>query len=283
MALPRKYLIHVTYFSEYLFRVFMSMTNNQRQNLSDYEQKMLCDEKAIHKFVTNEPLEKLLFLYTKIGGEWTLNLGPDEGAIKEAMESTRYQYDHSQKRLDAIEVIIRNQACTLSSRDVMALAVMCAQNCATEVYHISKYTRDMIARSGDIIRRPYDQTIAVANESANIANKMLLEQLNALPLYEETHNLEWNDLRVLSALFDKRNSTMSLGDLSTMTRQPNRKKYVGKTIDKLIGMGLVMSDYKEGEVKAFGTKDNYMITTKGIGKIMEYLYYVWEKGFGTGK
>lgn len=280
MAANRKYLIHIPAFSEYLFRVFMATSEeDKKQLITESERMLIQNEKAIHHFVTNEPLEKLLFIASKLGMEITLNVGPSEKLIEEAIESTRYQYDHDLKRLDSVGVISRHKVCTISSREIMATAIMCAQNCNTSVYHISAYTRYMMAKSGDITKRPYDKTITEANDAALTVNRLLLEQLNALPFWKETTGLDQHDIRILSALFSNRHSSMTLIELATMTRQENKRMYLGKNVDKLMAKGMVISDRKEGDLKAFGKKVHYMITTKGIENIMKYMYYVWENAF----
>jgi predicted transcriptional regulator len=279
MAANRKYLIHIPAFSEYLYRIFMSTSEEDKKVLTESERLLIQDEKSTHHFVTNEPLEKLLFIASKLGLEITMNVGPSEKQINEAIESTRYQYDHDLKRLDSVGVIARHKVCTISSREIMATAIMCAQNCNTDVYHITAYTKDMMARSTDITKRPYDKTIASANDAALTVNKILLEQLNALPYWKQTTDLDQSDMRILSALFAKRHSSMTLLELATMTRQENKKMYLGKNVDRLISLGLIISDRKEGETKAFGKKQHYLLTTKGVEKIMGYLYYVWENAF----
>lgn len=279
MPAYRKYLIHVPYLSEYLYRIFCSLTSQQKNVLTDQEKKLVATQRDIHHFVSNEPMEKLLFMYCKLGYEFTINLGPTPEAIEESMEACTFQYDHDQKRIDAINVITRNKVCVVSSRDVMNIAMMCAQNCATDVYKISTYTENVKLWLDQLKVEPYDKKLSKVSENVSAANKMMLEQLNALATAEEIMNVSFDDLRLLGALYEKRNSSVDVKEISDITRQPNKKRYVFRDLEDLAKRGYVISDKVKGK-KHFGKKLNYMISTKGIQKLMEYHYYVWEKAFG---
>jgi len=277
MAANRKYLLHFPELSEYLYRYFMVLPMSEKMELSYEEQKLIKDDKSIHHFVLNEPMEKLLFLYAKTGGEFTLNLGAP-AAIEEAIESTRYQYDHDQKRLDSIGVITRSNVCSVSSRDVMATAIMCAQNCTTDVYKISLYTAKIVSEKERLYKKPYDAVMDEAHEGVAIVNKLLLEQLNALPWAQEVLGIDDTDIRILAALYNKKNGAMDLTQLSEMARSETKRKYVGRWVEQLEKKGYVTTD-RPKEKKVFGRKISYMISTKGVGVLLRYLYYVWEVAF----
>lgn len=279
MASAKRYLIHVPAFSEHLFRLFMSATDADKAGLSEYERTLLKDRKSIQDFVTCETLEKLLFVASKMGYELSLSIGPTTEAIEAALNATEYQYDSDYKRLDSISAISRAKVSTMSSREIMITSIMCAQNCNMEAHRLTSFTSNMVEKRAFMIKEPFDMNIFKATEAVLTVNKLLLEQLNSLAYWKEMTELDEFDLRILSALFSKKDSALSAGNLVVILRVPSKKRIIVNALERMALSGLVVSDRKPGDKKMFNAKPNYIISTKGIEKIMKYIYYVWQKGF----
>ena len=228
-------------------------------------------------FVTNHTFERLVFLLIKAtGAEILIEIGPSKEAIEESKDACEYQYDHELKRVDAIQSITRNNVCVISSRDIMQIGIMCAQNCATEVYHISQQTWEIKAKTKHL-NKPYDLTLVAAQEDVKRLNRILMEQLNGLSFAEQVLKLDLSELKVLSALYDKKDSSLNAYEIAKNTNQVNRLKFMAREIAKLEDKGMVISDREKTHKHIYGKKINYIITTKGIEAIMKYIYYIFEK------
>lgn len=247
--------------------------------LSQQEREMLSEEKKIVKFCSDSPLEKLLFIYTKLGFSWGITFGPTDEAIQKAIEACEFQYDNSYQRLDAINVIQREDVCAITSSEVMATIMMCAQNCNTAVYNLTYTSRKLKANSGPASKKPYDVQVKEVSEAATVVNRIMLEQLNSLDYARDVLNLNVAKLRILTALFDQRFSAMTVNDLAAVTHQEDKKRYIGGDLDELMKEGYVTNDRDATGKKKFSKLVHYMITGRGIQKIGEYHNYIWERAF----
>jgi len=274
----RRYLIHIPTFSEYLFRAIVSAPEDRLRKLTTEERKMLSDKNAITRFCANGTFESLLFIFTKLGFEWTLSCGPTEESIAKAIEACEYQYDSSLRRLDAIESIQRNSVCVVSSRQVMETIMMCAQNCHTQVYNMTYLTQNLRKYAGPMKQRPYDMQMKEASDSATIVNKLMMEQLNSLEYAEEVLGFNLNKLRLLITLYDSRYSAMTSLDLAKLTHRPDKRLYIGRDLDALETDGYVTSERARKGRKNVANR-HYMLTTKGLQAIGEYHNYIWERAF----
>lgn len=279
MPATRNYLIHLPSFSEYLFRLIMSCPKDRIDKLSQQEREMLSEEKKIVKFCSDSTFEKLLFIYTKLGFSWGITFGPTDEAIQKAISACEFQYDNSYQRLDAINVIQREDVCAITSSEVMATIMMCAQNCNTAVYNLTYTSRKLKANSGPASKKPYDIQIKEVSEAATVVNRIMLEQLNSLDYARDVLNLNVAKLRILTALFDQRFSAMAVSDLAAVTHQEDKKRYIGGDLDDLMKEGYVTSDREATGKNKFSKLVHYMITGRGIQKISEYHNYIWERAF----
>lgn len=275
----RNYLIHIPTFSEYLFRLIMSCPKERLQELSQQERGMLSDEKKVRKFCANSTFEKLLFIYTKLGFSWGVTFGPTDEAIQRAIDTCEFQYDNDLQRLDAINVIQREQVCAITSSDVMATIMACAQNCNTSVYHLTYTSRKLKANSGPASKKPYDEQVKEVSAAATIVNRLMLEQLNSLDYAEEILLLNIKKLKIMMSLYSARFSAMTVNDLAKITAQEDKKRYIGGDLEELMDDGFVTSDRPAEGKKRFGNTVHYMITALGIQKIGTYHNYIWERAF----
>jgi hypothetical protein len=271
----RKYIIHLRIFSEHLFRLLTTLTKERKDLLSTEEKVMLATVEDIRKFCARETFEKQLFIYTKLGEEWTLNFGPEE-AIQETLEACEYQFDHTLHRLDAVDAIVRDNVCCVSSRDVMLLSQMCAQNCKTEGYRLT-YLMTKTKRTTNKLSKAYDIETQEAAESLDLMNKLMLEQLKARWFAQDNLNLGPQELLILLTLFENKNGAYSIKDILLILVAESNKKFVTQHIGKLEEKGFVMSDRKKIGIGRWSKNVYYSITTRGIQIVTDYHFSVLEK------
>lgn len=278
MAVNRRYHIHTKAFSEYMYRIMKNAGAEQKKDMQPNELAHFKDERSINLFVLNEPFEKLLLMATKMGYDWTLLVSPDDEATSQILFNTYNQYAFDRKRIDVTEATARENVCAVSSREVMVIAHMCAQNCQTAVYHLSEYSKDILKRVPNYNKiETHDETIARASGAYNDFAKILLEAVNSFDYVGSTLSLQQDDIRILLAMFVGRNSVLDIPKVSEMTKLGSKKKYVGKHIAKMEEMGLLYGDRREQSVH--GKTIDYILTTKGIKVVMDYISYVHKQTF----
>lgn len=217
----------------------------------------------------------------KVGFDWTIRIYKDSFTADMVEFTTQEQNIYPTHRIDSIEATKRENVCVVSSRDVMFLSNMVAQNCTTKVYEISEFSKDL-AKKGKTIGqlRKWSDEVKQAQEAYELLNDILLEQMNARDYAGGVMGLQTDDLRVLCALYKKRQSAISMREISKLTKSAGLKMYFRKSMEKLMREGLISSSQKEVK-KVWANSSFFMITTKGIGKIMEYQKFVCKNAFGA--
>lgn len=252
----------------------MSCPKERLQNLTQKEREMLKDEVAVNKFCANGTLESLLFILIKLGFEVGLSIGPTQEAIEKAIAACTYQYDSGMQRLDAIEVAKIENVCVVSSRHVMETIMMCAQNCSTDVYKLTYVSKNLKSISGPAHKKPYDIQTKEVSDNLTTVNRLMMEQLIALSYASDILGLSINKILLLSALFNKRHSAMTMAELAKVAQMEDKKKYIGRDLEELVASDYVTSDRPK---KKYAKMVHYMINTRGIQIIGEYHNYIWER------
>lgn len=277
----RRHLIYIPSFSEYAYREIRRATSTQRANLSDADMKILRDDASLKKFVHQAPLEHLITILTKIGKMWDFRFYDQETDADDIEQLTINQFRSPGQRLQAIEKEAKDHVYHMSSMDVMLSAHMASQNVHSNVYEISAKSRMAVnyVRALKTIKKPYSEQIQEAEEANDILNKLLLNQLNSMDWALKTLGLEQVDIRILASLFQKRHSAMTMQDISKDTYFDGSRQYLKKNVEKLEKDGLIMSDAEHGRglrhnKKKYSQRTFYMISSKGVGKMMEYRNYL---------
>jgi hypothetical protein len=271
----RTYTIHLPVFSEYLFRLLTTLPEERLQRLSTEERSKISTVKDIRKMCATETFEKLLFIYTKLGFEWGLTLAPNEKAIKDAMEACRHQYDHDLHRIDAIEAIVREKVCVVSSREVMQMIQMCAQNCLTQNYRLTYLMTK--TRSTKKILQAYDKETKDAEDAIVFMNKLMLEQMKGRWYAQDVLKLSPQELLILLTLYERKKSAISIKNLTLKLNSENNKFFIKKNVISLEKRGLIMSDKAKNGIGRWSQNTYYSINTRGIELIMDYHMNILEK------
>lgn len=272
----RLYTIHLPIFSEYLFRLLTTLPEDRLQRLTVAERGKISTVEDIQRLCATQQLEKLLFIYTKLGFEWTLALAPTEQAIQDAMEACRYQYDSDLHRIDAIERIVREKVCVVSSREVMQLIMMCAQNCLTENYRLT-YLMTKTRRTTGKLTQAYDKETKEASESLSFMNKLMLEQLKGRWYAQDILKISPPELLILLTLYDKKSSAISIKNLQLELESDSNKLIFKRNVQELEARGLIMSDRNKEGIGRWSKNNYYSITTRGIQLAMDYHMHILEK------
>jgi len=285
----RRYRIFHRDFSEYVYRELKGLSTTQKGMLDDDDLKIFKSTTTISDFASNEQLDRLLLMLTKIGKIWSLRIGDQDSNFEEIEFATINQFDSVEKRVDATEAIAREGAFYMSSNEIMMSSMMCAQNISSPVYKLAVNSRDIASKtsSAKSVRIPYDEQVAKSVAGWEDLSKMLLAQLNAIDWALQTLSLETDEIRILAALFVRRESALPIKQIAEGANLTGRMAFLRRAVDKLMESKLIISDAKHGPKVKMARGENskqtvyYMITPEGIRRIMKYNEYVFVKAFGA--
>jgi predicted transcriptional regulator len=265
-------------FKSYAYKKLKEITSEQKDTLLPDELRHFRNDQTLRKFCKEERVDYIGMILAKVGIDWTWRFHVDEHDADMLEFNAVDQFKYPHKRLDVTEATARQGVCIISSRDVAVLSHMVAQNCTTKVYGISEHTRALQKASTKIRQIPWDTEVAKAEDTHDLFNDLLLEQLNSFAYAEEMLGLDEGDLRILCALFKKRNEAIRLSDIAELTKSKGKKMYFRPNMQKLMDQGLVLSDTKDVK-KVWATSSYFLITTAGIVKIMQYRKFIHKNVF----
>jgi len=264
-------------------------TVDQKRNLSEEDRKAFVSEKTMRELVHSEPMERLLLMLAKLGKTWDVRVYNDVADANHIEAVSINQFQFPELRSDVIEAQVKYGTHHLSSREIIHAMHMCSRNMHSPIYHLSANVKYLLKRTKGLkkVKLPYQEQINEAGTAMDDLNNLQLTMLNSFGWAKDVLGLDQEDIRVLSALFGKRHGAMTLYDIAQGTLLEGKMAYLGKNVEKLEAAGLVTSDkdiatpISVGKKKITNKKYFYMITQKGIGKIMEYLNHVHETTFGN--
>ncbi len=273
--------IHSPAFVELAFHALKKTTPEDRSSLTVDEVKLFKSDATIRRFCSEERMDYVMYILAKVGKSWTFSI-EDEEYDREMLEFlVRDQMEYPQKRLDITERAAEKGVCVISSREVMLFSHMLAQNCNTLIYEVSSFSHNMQGKvRADKRVGKWEGDLEKAQEAHDRFNDILLAQLNSLSYAEETLGLDEYDLRILAALFKERNGASKMKDIAEYTQSSGRKMYFRKNMQKLLDQKLLASDAKDVK-KVWANSTYFIITAKGLGKLMEYQKFVYQNTFGT--
>lgn len=265
-------------FKAYAYKKLKKITPEQKETLLPDELRYFRNDSTLQKFCKEERIDYLAMILAKVGIDWTWRFHENENDADMVEFNSVDQFKYPHKRLDVTEATARNGVCIISSRDVAVLSHMAAQNCATHVYSLSDHTKLLQKNGGKFKGLSWDVEVAKGQEAHDLFNDLLLEQLNSFAYAEEVLGLDHGDLRILCALYKKRNEAIRLTDIADLTKAKGKKMYFRQNMQKLMDEGLVMTDTKDVK-KVFANASYFIITTAGLVKIMMYRKFIHKNVF----
>jgi len=285
----RRNIIYIPSFSEYAYRTLKGLNATQRAALTETELKHLKDDYTLRNFVNKEPFENILLLLTKSGKQWDIRVY-DEEEVADHMEFTVVnQYQYPEKRGDVIGAQVTSKTYHMSCMDVMLSSHMLAQNVHTKIYEVSTGIKKITEKSRGIakIKVSHESQLRDGSQAVDDLNKLLLNQLNSFDWAKSTLGLEQNELRILSALFARKDGAMTSAEIGANTLLTGKAAYLKKNMDKLLQEGLIVTDLNHGpktqlkRSKLAIKTGYYMISSKGVDKMMSYRNYLHKLTFGA--
>lgn len=266
-------------FQEYAYRALKNTTTEQREVFTSYdEMRIFVSDYELQRFCKEERMDRILLFLAKIGIEWTFRMHRDAFTADMVEFNTVDQYLYPKKRVDVADATAREGVCVISSRDVMNQSHMTAQNCTTKAYNVSEFNLKIALKGGIKQLLKFDKEVAKAQEAHDFFNNIILEQLNSLAYAQDIMGINDSEIRILAALYKKRQAAITMTQIAELTRSTGRKMYFRQELERLIELGLVTSDKKNLKQK-WANSHFIMITGRGIEKINVYRKHILKNAF----
>lgn len=265
-------------FKGYAYKKLKNITSEQKEALMPDELKYFRDDQSLKKFCREERIDYIATILAKVGIEWTWRFYEDENDADQLEFNAVDQYKYPHKRLDITESAARKGVCIISSRDIATLSHMLSQNCNNKIYHLSDHTKALQQAGKKVKALSWDDQVEKAQETHDLFNDLLLEQLNSFAYAEEMLGLDQGDLRILCALYKKRNEALRMSDIALLTKATGKKMYLRDNMQKLVEQKLISTDSKDIKT-TWANSVYFLITTAGLVKIMQYRKFIHKNVF----
>lgn len=271
----RRHIIHNQPFIEYCYRRLSACSEEDLGKLDHAERKYFASPEALHRFVKLASKEQLDLMLTKIGVEWVQVYGPDEAAIADCIFSTFDTYRFPEKRKDVTERMSEDKVFATGSREAMMSLHMAAQNAHTKTYNMSQRAEELIKIGKTFNAMPtYAEHMDEAYLAYDKMNRILKLQLASFGWVRDHIGINIEELRVLSVLFDRRKTGLDYAAISSDGGTDNKWAKMKKTIKTLSDKRLIISDLPKGTMKMPKTNCYFLISEKGIEKMIKYRNYI---------
>lgn len=276
-----RYRIYLRDFSEYCYGVLTNLNADQKSKLSVEDLKILETKTKTSIFTSEETLDRLLLMLTKVGYRVFLTVANSQEDKENFETMCDIHFEYPQQQVDAAEFAGKKRVFSISSEDIMFSMMLANQNIHSKVYKLATNSRDLARKTSSIksTKLPPSEQMQQAEDGYQNMNAILLQQLNSFSWVVETLGLKQDELRCLVLLFTKRTSAMNVRDIEKGMMLEIRESYVGKILQALKEMKLIAGDAKKGKKAKASTY--YMITAEGIRKVMEYNNHIYKLTFGV--
>lgn len=264
-------------FVDLAYRIFKTATPEEKDMLSVSERRMFNSDAVLYGFCAAKRIDYILFLMAKMGVEWNLQVYKDANKMKMVELLARDSHTIPQKEVDLIQSMADNFIGSISSRDIMFNSHTLTQKGNSKIYSLSEFSRSLYERMAHMdISNTWETHSKKSKESVASFNEIILAQLNSFDYVESVLGISIDDVRVMAALFKHKDSALTMIEISDATNSFGRKKFFRGNMEKLLDAELVITDLKDA--KKWRPSTRFMISTKGVGKYMEYLKFIYDNG-----
>lgn len=275
-----RYRIYLRDFSEYCYGILTNLSKDQKEKLSIEDLKILESKTTTSRFTSEETLDRLLLMLTKIGQKVFITIANCREDKEDFETMCDVSFEFPQNQVDATEFAARKKIFSISSEDTMFSMMLANQNIHSKVFKLATNSRDLAKKTSNIksTKLPPSEQMQNVRDGYSDINQLLLQQLNSFSWATESLGLKQDEIRCLALLFTKHTSAMAKKEIIKGMMLEEREAYVGKTLEALCELKLLTNDAKGGKIKA---STYYMITSEGIRKVMEYNNHVYKLAFGV--
>lgn len=267
------YLIEDPDYSEFVFNCMMESSAEERRQLSPQELQFFRTESAMRRFADNESKEKRDLLLARIGIRFCTIYAPANGRVDYMLDEVFTQYQFVEKRMAITQAMSKNKIFVQSSNDVLVGVHMAAQNSHSQVYVLNynyvKLHRKIV--NWKSASRRSDTKDAM--EAFDIVAALTLATLNTSNEVEGICGVNERQIKILLALYTRRHTFTTHITVANLTGDSGRTKGVQHLCHDLEENGFIAREPGYSKI-SHRKNQNYMIMSKGINAVMDYLKYL---------
>lgn len=268
----RFYFFRDTDFSEFVFNVIDNLTFEQKAKLSSTDLEYLKTKGVRRRFADYETIDKQLYLLSRVGIKFCILVGTED-KVGMMLEEVENQYATVEGRADVIKLMAENKTFALSSRHVMEVSNMAAQNSHSQIYMLDrKYLqmRDQLNEAGTSF---YSKDIEQSKRAITDLGNLALATISAIEKVEVMFNMDTLRIKILLALYKEKNNYVTIATVSS---------HIGESIRGCKIKNRLLDLCKNGYADKLSThiptskKDimSFTITENGIEKVGNFIKYL---------
>jgi hypothetical protein len=272
----RKYFFKDPSWSEYVFHCLRTCPVENKMDLSTEELWNIRSETAMRRFADYANLDKQLYLLARIGISFCLLSGPVDSRLQDVLDAVQVQFEKTSNRSDVVKLMSEQKFFGLSSRDILPLGHMAAQNSHSQVYVLDmaymKLRENLNEAGEDMLNRQIEES----KRSLGYIAEFSLQAINGYNKCEAICGVAEFELKLLLAIYKHRNTFVTHATICALVDESFRTKIVALACSKLERNGYLE---RMLTVKTLKDKHNqtFTITEKGINTVLTFVRYVTKK------
>lgn len=270
----RFYFVNDPDFSEYVFHCMRLCPPEIKARLNPIELAYFKNEKEIRKFAEDQNLDKRLLMLSRIGMSYCILIGPQEVDLNPMMQGVLTQYKSAEARQEVIKAMMENRVFVLSSRDIMVMSHLMAQNSHSQVYQLDKAYVLLHDKLQNYRIRPFKEEVKDAAEGFDMLAKITLNALCSEESITSITGITEFEMKILLAMYPYRNTMITNDRISEFIGESYRSTGVAKSCGELEKKGCLI---REVGYRKKHRSQVYMINEKGIDAVLNYLKFIAKK------
>lgn len=252
--------------NEFMYDCIVSSSEEQRAKLPEHLRKTLLTKVKIKSFVDNASLERKIEMLSRLGINCALFFSPKELKIKEQLNETRTAVEQKTRK-NQLKHMVRSKVFVTTSREIMALLGVMAQNCHSETYMLNRE----YARLATAIAKLYKynpqgsrdiEEVRSIQQDYNLVLKLVLYTLNTQQFVEGFTGYLTVDLRILFYLYMRKNEFVHLSAIADYFKGITSASLASAALNRL---------RRSNHIERFPGRYEYCIAPKGITVVSAYI------------
>lgn len=259
------YQLNDPHFNEFVFFCISTAAQQQIAKLPTDLLRHTHSEFKIKAFSVKASLEKKIEMLSRLGVQCGLFFSVPENLKTDALKESYKSYILGQ-RLNDVNAMIANRQFVITSRDVMAVLAVMAQNCHSETYMLNRdyaILATEIAKAKNIDKRIQDiGFVKEVMQDYKMLCKFLMYNIMHKDFVDATTGYSEKELLILLFLFINRSQFVPLAKIAQHYRTIYTSKQVSVVLHQL---------YQARHVERFPRKFDYSISGLGIQVLAQYI------------
>lgn len=272
-------------FGEFVFNCMATASTEDRRELSPQELLHFATKRAIRRFADNETMERRLLMLARLGIQFCVICAPKTADIGAMLDEARTQYMFVEKRLALTQAMAKNKVFVISSNNVVLSAHMAAQNSHGQIYTLNYnyvklhgYMAKAKARDFMTKHNAYDFKDGVDAIEMLCSAAITIFNTQDNDIVPSICGVSSDELKLLMVLFIRRNTFTGVEQLQLLTGKTLRGKATSLALSGMEKKGYIAREPGYTD-KTNHPKRSFMIISKGIDIVMNYIKYLTKETF----